>query len=171
MGGRRLIAAAGVAALALAAAAGCGGESEGTAADVGSPENAASSGSVDPCALVSAAEAAAAMGVPSVETERPSEANLPPRLVTCRYVAPRGQGVAVLVVMVRIGSETESRTAFDSVKAQFTDAAPADGLTGDAFVIWDQLHVLKGPFYLQLSGDVSAEARRDLARTALDRLG
>jgi hypothetical protein len=91
----------------IAALAGCGGDgasdsvpsTSSAAADAGAPDAGAA---IDPCALVTKAEVDEALGATSTE-ERPSEANYPPTLVTCRYTAPRGAGVAVMTVMVRTG--------------------------------------------------------------------
>ena len=154
--------------LALIGATACGGGAETTA---GTAAVASPTGTIDPCALVTAAEAADALGAQSAEPDRPAAANIPPGLVTCRYVAQRGQGVAVLTVMVRTGSESESRIGFESAREQFAAAQPAEGLGDDAFVLGDQLHVRKGPVHLQISGDIPGDVARRLAETALGRLG
>jgi hypothetical protein len=157
-------------AIASALTGGCGGD---RAADSGTstpPDGSSSSAAtIDPCALVTKAEADQALGAEATQ-ERPSEANIPPRLVTCRYTAPRGQALAVMTVMVRIGySDSEARTGFQGTR-QLGNTEPVAGLGDDAFWLMNQLYVLKGTRQLTISGDVSKEQVQQLARQAVARL-
>jgi hypothetical protein len=141
----------------------CGG-SEDT-----SPNGTAAVNAIDPCTLVTADEAAQALGA-AAQADRPSEANIPPRLATCRYTAPRGAGLAVMTVMVRQGySDTEARTGFEGAREVFGDAENID-LGDQAFFAAEQLHVLRGTTHLTISGDFSSAVARDLAEGALERL-
>lgn len=159
-------------ALALAAAvaaAACGGDD---AAPSGSPSSSASSSSstaVDACALVTQAEADRALGAASKQ-DRPSEANIPPRLSTCRYTAPRGEGLAVMTVMLRIGSSAaEAKSSFQGTR----DVAPTEAVANlgdEAFWLADQLYVLKGMRSMTLAGDIQKDTAEQLARTAVERL-
>jgi hypothetical protein len=127
-------------------ALGCGGAAD----DAADAESAAGGGSaaagaltgIDPCSLVTQTEAGAALGAAAGAGERPTEANIPPRLVSCRYIAPRGEGLAVMTVMVRQGeSDSESRIGFDQAKAQLPGAETVPGLGEDAFWFANQLNV------------------------------
>ena len=154
---------------------GCGG-SGGVPAD--DPSSAAaqaapqgSSAGVDPCTLVTSAEATQALGAGVGPPERPKEANYPPRMATCRYVAPRGQGVAVMSVLVQLSDTADqARRGFQSAKEQFPGAAIVPGLGDDAFAVANQLNVLKGTAYLNITGDFDLTTSTRLAQSALTRL-
>jgi hypothetical protein len=126
---------------------------------------------IDPCGLITKAEAGEALGGTLGELERPAEANIPPYLSTCRYVAQRGQKVAVMTVMVRRGySVDESRLGFDSAKEQFSDAQGVQGIGEDAFWSSNQLNILQGNVYLIIGGDLQLDSAKKLGQRALDRL-
>ena len=153
---------------------GCGG-SGGPANDASSagatPATRASSTELDPCALVTSAEATQALGAAVGPAERPREANHPPRMVTCRYVAPKGQGVAVMTVLVqRSDTASQARIGFQSAKEQFPGATNVPGLGDDAFAVANQLNVLKGPVHLNITGDFDLGTSKSLAANALQRL-
>ncbi len=168
--GRRALAAVSIA---LVLACACGGTSDDSTGSTTAAESAAAEAmtTVDPCALVTASEAGAALGGAVGEPERPAEANLPPRLVTCRYVAQRGPGVAVMSVMVRQGErESESRIGFEQAMEQFPDAQAVDGIGEKAFWYGNQLNVLEGRIYLNITGDFDLATAREVAVAALQRL-
>ena len=126
-------------------------------------------GSIDACTLVTNAEADQALGAPSKQ-ERPAEANHPPHLMACRYTAERGQGLAVLTILVRTGySETEAKGTFEGTR-DLGKTEPVSGLGDQAFWFADQLNVLKGLRSLTLTGDVRRSSAEELARKAADRL-
>jgi hypothetical protein len=168
---RRALAAASVA---LILASGCGGTADDSAGSTTTAEASASAGTladIDPCTLVTQAEAGKALGGSVGEPERPKEANLPPRLVTCRYVAERGLGVAVMSVMVRQGErESESRIGFEQAMKQFPEAQAVEGIGQNAFWYGNQINVLQGRIYLNITGDFDLATARALASTALQRL-
>jgi hypothetical protein len=153
----------------------CGG-SGGAPANEASPARAqpatqVSSTEIDPCALVTSAEATQALGAAVGPAERPKEANHPPRMVTCRYVAPRGQGVAVMSVLVqRRDTANQARRGFQSAKEQFPGAAVVPGLGDDAFAMANQLNVLDGTVHLNITGDFDLATSKTLAESALQRL-
>jgi hypothetical protein len=92
---------------------------------------------------------------------------MPPRLITCRYTGQRGQGVAVMTVMVRKGQDaSESRIGFQSAKEQFADVQTVPGVGEDAFWIGNQLNVLQGDTYLIIGGDFELETAKSLGQTA-----
>ena len=158
-------------ALAIACAlTGCGGAPPGESSDPAASSSAAAApAAVDPCALVTKAEADQALGGDATQ-ERPNEANPSPRLATCRYTAARGQGLAVLVVMVRTGySDVEARTTFQGTR-DLGGTQPVAGLGDEAFWLADQLYVLAGTRQLTISGEVSRAQGEALARQALARL-
>jgi hypothetical protein len=120
---------------------------------------------------VTSAEATQALGAAVGPAERPKEANHPPRMATCRYVAPRGQGVAVMSVLVqRSDTADQARRGFQSAKEQFPGASAVPGLGDDAFAVANQLNVLKGPVYLNITGDFDLATSKTLAQSALERL-
>jgi hypothetical protein len=128
-------------------------------------------GENDPCALVTAGEAEQVLAAPP-EAERPSESNND-YLATCRYVAPRGQGVAVLAVSVSrqngpAGFENAKRMEEAGFKIQ-----PVAGVGANAFWVGDPLHtlyVLHDTVYLDIGGDLQLEQARALALQAVERL-
>lgn len=136
----------------------------------------ASQGEIDPCALVTSAEAAEALGVSNVRVERPEEGNIPLRLGTCLYSGESGEGVAVLNVMVRHGhSLAESSVGFEGMRETYTETVgvvDVPGIGEQAYWIEDlkQLWVLKGILQLGVSGDISSEKARALAGRAVERL-
>lgn len=151
--------------------AACGGGEQPAAESSAASAAPAQAGSTDPCALVTAAEAEAALGGTVGAPERPREANIPPALTTCRYVAPRGQGVAVLVVMVRRSrSAAEAQTGFRTTREVMPGAETVTGVGDQAFWVADGLHVLKGTTYVSFTGNVDRDAARKLADAALPRL-
>lgn len=153
------------------AAIGCGGSQPSGESGAAAPAGTSASADtpVDPCTLVTKAEADQALGAASTE-ERPADANHAPHLVACRYTAPRGNGVAVLLVMVRTGySDGEARTGFEGTK-EVGPTEAVSGLGDDAFWLFDQLHVLSGRRALTLSGSVDRSVMQALARQAVDRL-
>ena len=161
--------------LAVTLALGCGSTSDDSAGSdpAGTAQSAAadSTSDADPCRLVSRSDAEKALGGSVGEAERPAEANLPPRLATCRYVAQRGQGLAVMTVMVRRSdSDSESRIGFEQAQEQFPAAERIDGLGENAFWYGNQLNVLQGRIYLNITGDVDRATATQLASTALQRL-
>jgi hypothetical protein len=92
-------------------------------------------------------------------------------MVTCRYVAPRGQGVAVLSVLVQQSDTADqARRGFQSAREQFPGAAVVPGLGDDAFAVANQLNVLNGTVYLNLTGDFDLATSKNLAQRALERL-
>jgi hypothetical protein len=131
---------------------------------------------LDACALVTAREAAAALGVAEVEADRPAAANLPPHLSTCRYQAEQGAGVVVLTVSLRRGASAgEAAAGFAAMREPLAAAGGVEeigGLGETAF--WsaelEQLWVLAGPSQLGVSGDVPLVSARALAADALLRL-
>jgi hypothetical protein len=135
------------------------------------PASQVSSAGFDPCALVTSAEATQALGAAVGPAERPKEANFPPRMTTCRYVAPRGQGVAAMSVLVQQSDTADqARRGFQSAKEQFPGAAVVPGLGDDAFAMANQLNVLKGTVYLNITGDFDLATSKTLAQNALERL-
>ena len=129
------------------------------------------SGDIDPCALVTKEEAEKALGAPVREAERPSEANIPPRLFTCRYVAEKGDALAVMTVMVRRGySESEARTGFQSSRELFPDAQDVPGLGDQSYWALNDLNIRRGDTHLVIGGDLDLETARSLGQTALQRL-
>lgn len=156
----------------------CGGDEAPPAAEpdaaepaVAATEPAAPAGAIDPCALITPAEAAEALGATPNTTERPTEANHPPAMVTCRWVAPKGQAVAVMTLMVRTSADAASaRIGFQAARDAYPGAAAVSGLGEDAYVFADQLNVLKGDVHLILTGDFDAATSRRLAESALQRL-
>ena len=146
-----------------------------TAQEEVSPEP-ATAGEIDPCTLVTPAEAAEALGVANVGLERPAAANTPLRLGTCLYSAEVGQGLAVMNVMVRYGySLAESTVGFEGMRETYagtTGVVDLPDLGEQAFWIEDlsQLWVLKGIIQLGVSGDIPLEKARALAGTAVERL-
>ena len=148
----------------------CGGSPETAAAD-SAPAATAQTQGVDPCAVVTAAEASKALGATVAAPDRPKEANFPPRMVTCRYTAKRGQGLAVMTVMVNTaGSDSEARAGFGSAREQFPVAETVAGLGDEAFWFANQLNVRRGRVYLNLTGDFDRAAATGLATQALTRL-
>jgi hypothetical protein len=152
------------------ALAGCGGDGSSDSAPSTSSSATADAGSaIDPCALVTKAEADEALAAASTE-ERPGEANHPPVLVTCRYTAPRGAGLAVMTVMVRTGySDAEAKTGFQGTREVGPTEAVSD-LGDEAFWLGDQLYVLAGRRSLTVAGDIDRATAERLARQAVDRM-
>jgi hypothetical protein len=154
---------------------GCGstaGDSAGSGTASGAQSPATDSASdIDPCSLVTRTEAEKALGGSVGEGERPAAANIPPRLATCRYVAQRGEGLAVMTVMVRRGdTESESRIGFEQAREQFPGAEAIGDLGANAFWFGNQLNVLQGRVYLNITGDVDRATATQLASAALQRL-
>lgn len=150
----------------------CGGASDETTRGGATPSSqAAATQATDPCSLVTAADAGSALGAPVGSPERPKEANIPPRLSTCRYVAQRGQGLAVLTVMVRSSdSASEARSGFQSAREQFPGAETVSGIGDEAFWVANQLNLLRGTVYVNITGDVDRAAAQSLAHVVLTRL-
>lgn len=125
---------------------------------------------IDPCALVTALDAEQVWGVEISESGRPSEANNE-YLATCRYVAPRGPGIVVLVVMVH--SREYGPAAFQTAKQQPFEIQQVAGIGDDAFWIRDPLttlYVLQGDVYLSIGGGLELDQAQILAQRALGRL-
>jgi hypothetical protein len=147
----------------------CGGGAD-SAPGAGESRGAAPA-AVDPCALITTAEASEALGATVEKTERPSAANIPPRLATCRYVAPRGQGLAVMTVLVqRSDTDAQARAGFTSAKEQFPAATTVPGLGDEAFAIANQISVLRGRVCLNITGDFDLERAKALGQKAVQRL-
>ena len=156
-------------------AAACGGGDSPDDAALARPEQAEQAGAVraevDPCALVTSAEAEQVLGAPP-EAERPAEANNE-YLATCRYVAPRGDGLAVLAVMV---SRQNGRYGFDNARRMEEEGIriePVSGIGDEAFWVGDPLHtlyVLQDTTYVSIGGDVELEQARPLAVRSVERL-
>ena len=159
----------GACAVAIMVATGCGNGGDTSGAASGSGQPAGSQAAIDPCALVTQAEADKALGG-NAKQERPGEANIPPNLVTCRYTAPRGEGLAVMTVMVRTGyGENEARSGFQGTR-ELGETESVSGLGDEAFWLADQLYVLRGSRSLTLAGDVDKTTAEELARSAVNRL-
>ena len=158
--------------ISLAACGGGGtGESPGQGAAPADSAAAPPSSGIDPCALVTKAEAEEALGAPVGEAERPSEANIPPHLSSCRYTARRGAALAILTLMVRTGyGGSESKTGFESAKQQFPGAEAVAGIGEDAFFLGNQLNILQGNVYLTIGGDFDLETAKTLGQRALQRI-
>lgn len=151
----------------------CGGGAPGDtpAAGATSSPPAAGQPSSDPCSLVTSEEAGKALGAPVGNPERPKEANIPPRLTTCRYVAQRGQGVAVMSIMVRRSdSGSEARAGFRAAREQFPKAETVPGLGDESFWFANQLNVLSSTIYLNITGDFDRATAESLGQSALKRL-
>jgi len=162
---------------------GCGSSDSGSS---GEGEGSAGMVDIDPCSLVTSAEAADALEVATTEADRPAEANnevrspsysggedTVVRLGTCRYSGSRGQALAVLTVMARQSSiPSEARTGFDGLRTAYAGTVTdVPGLGDQAFWIdGSGLHVLRGSVQLSISEDVDVAAARELAETALERL-
>ncbi|MGH8195923.1 MAG: hypothetical protein ACREQ8_16225 [Woeseiaceae bacterium] len=136
--------------------------------DEGAAETAAPTADIpDPCALVTGADAEQALGAPISESDRPREANNE-YLATCRYVAPRGAGVAVMTIMVH-GPES-GRAGFRSLREQPFDIEDVAGVGDEAFRIADTLYVLQGEVFFSIGGDLAPEQAKALAMKAIGRL-
>ena len=124
---------------------------------------------IDPCAVVTDADVEQVLGVESSESDRPTEANNE-YLATCRYVAPQGQGVKVITVMVN-GAEY-GRVGFQTAKEQTFESQDVSGVGDEAFWIGDlnTLYVLQGDVHIAISGDVEVDQAKALALPALARL-
>jgi len=111
---------------------------------------------IDPCAVVTAADVEQVLSVANSEADRPSEANNE-YLATCRYVAPEGQGLKVITVMVT--SPEYGRAGFETAKEQPFESEDVTGVGDDAFWMSDlnTLHVLGGDVHISISGDVDLE--------------
>jgi hypothetical protein len=130
----------------------------------------ASSGEIDPCALVTGTEAEQVLSARVGEPERPSEANNE-YMATCRYIAPRGEGVVVLTVTV--SSREYGKMAFQTAREQPFESRAVPGVGDDAFWIGDPLHtlyVLQGDVLLTFGGDVQLDQIKPLAIKALEQL-
>lgn len=97
------------------------------------------------------------------------------RMRTCRYTGEKGQGLAVLLVIVRQSSSpTEAETGFEGLRQSYAETVGVTDVPGvgeQAFWADDfGVHVLSGGSQLIVSGDVDAGSARDLAARALDRL-
>jgi hypothetical protein len=137
--------------------------------DEGAAETAGTKADIpDPCALVTDADAEQALGAPS-ESDRPSEANNE-YLATCRYVAQRGEAVAVLTIMVH--GQRNARGGFNMLKEQPFEMEDVAGTGDEAFWIGDlgTLYVLQGEFVFSIGGDVALEQAKALAMKAIQRL-
>jgi hypothetical protein len=155
----------------LVPASGTGAAEGTTTVGARSSPSAAGQPSNDPCGLVTTEEAGNALGAPVGNPERPKEANFPPRMTTCRYVAKRERGVAVMSIMVRRSdSASEARAGFRAAREQFPKAEAVPGLGDESFWIANQLNVLSGTNYVNITGDVDRETAQSLARSALKRL-
>lgn len=124
----------------------------------------------DPCELITTADAEAAIGAPA-ESERPPEANND-WMATCRYVAPRGQGVAVLVVTVGLQS---AGAAFDNARRMEEAGVPTEPVSGVGDeALWapdlTTLHVRSDSVFFTVGGDITPEQSRELAATVIGRL-
>jgi hypothetical protein len=152
----------------------CGGGRDTAASDpasAASPSGAPAAADIDPCVLVTTQEASEALGAAAGAGERPREANYPPRMVTCRYTAPRGQGVAVMTVLVnRAETDSEARLGFQSARTQFPGAQVVPGLGDEAFYVGNQINALQGRVYLNITGDFDLPTARGVAERALQRL-
>jgi hypothetical protein len=125
---------------------------------------------LDPCALVTETEAAEAMGAQTSESDRPSEANNK-YLATCRYVAPRGLGLAVMTILLH--GRQYGRMGFRTAGEQPFDKETVAGVGDEAFRIGDPLntlYVLKGDHYFTIGGNVEPDQARLLAMKATERL-
>jgi hypothetical protein len=139
--------------------------------DEGAAETAGTTADIpDPCVLVTDADAAQALDAPISESDRPSEANNE-YMATCRYVAPRGEGVAVMTIMVH-GHES-GRAGFRSLREQPFEIEDVAGVGDEAFWIGDRLgtlYVLQGEVFFSIGGDLALEQAKPLAMKAIDRL-
>jgi hypothetical protein len=123
----------------------------------------------DPCALVTIEEASEVLAGPA-KSERPSEANIGTALTTCRYIAPRGEALAVMTVLVRRDSSAAAaKSGFQNVKQEFSGTENAAGIGDDAFYLGDQLHILSGSVYLIIGG-LELEKAKPIATKAVSRL-
>ena len=152
----------------------CGGgeaAEEGATVVVESSEPAPDSEENDPCALVTGAEADEVLAA-AAEMERPPEANNE-YLATCSYVAPRGAGVAVLVVKVSRKSGTAGFENARRMDEAGFELQPVSGVGDQALWVGDPLntlYVLSDTVYLDVGGDVQLEQARTLALRAVERL-
>ncbi len=64
----------------------------------------------------------------------------------------------------------QAQRGFQSAKEQFPGAEAVPGLGDDAFAIANQLNVLKGAVYLNITGDFDLPTSKILAQSALERL-
>jgi hypothetical protein len=74
------------------------------------------------------------------------------------------------VLVQRSDTADQARRGFQSAKDQFPGAAVVPGLGDDAFAVANQLNVLEGPVYLNITGDFDRATSTRLAQSALERL-
>ena len=150
--------------------ASCAGQERAASDSAAAPKQSPTAAAVDPCALVTGAEAEQAFGASPATQERPPEANNE-NLATCRYTAPKGNTVAVLVVMVP--QSTVARPWFDNNRQQPLTNQAVTGVGDDAFWVGDlnTLYVLRGNASFSIGGDVTMDQARQLAQTAVGRIG
>jgi hypothetical protein len=74
------------------------------------------------------------------------------------------------VLVQQSDTADQARRGFQSAKEQFPAATVVPALGDDAFAMANQLNVLKGTVYLNITGDFDVATATTLAQSALERL-
>jgi hypothetical protein len=74
------------------------------------------------------------------------------------------------VLVQQSDTADQARRGFQSAKEQFPGAAVVPGLGDDAFAMANQLNVLKGTVFVNITGDFDVATATTLAQRALERL-
>ncbi len=154
--------------------AGCGGSGKTVApqGDAGGAKKTAK-GLVDPCALLTKAEAEAALGEQVKEPEFTDTKNpLGQKLCLYSPVSEKAKRFIQLSVVQNEGMGKSLRDQgynveqlYEETKNNLTDAKPVSGIGDGAFWGTNGLHVLKGNFYLNISvGNTSIPQNLELAK-------
>jgi hypothetical protein len=143
-------------------------------------------GGLDPCTLLTKADAESILGKPVMDATHPITADATFEVRSCEYRVTGGTALDNATLIYTVSSEGDAataKTAFDTGKkdAQKSwNAAPVDvpGLGDEAYWVGgagNNVSVLKGPIYITLSastykGDSPPAAIITLAKTVLSRL-
>lgn len=123
---------------------------------------------VEPCEIISKADAEAIMGTPLKEG-RYSENKVVDQKI-CLYEAADEDSFSFLQISLTqdafiapnvLAAGQSSKTSFESIKEAFPDRENVGGIGDDAFIATPGIHILKGDYYLTIgAGNIRSNKER-----------
>lgn len=150
--------------------AGCGSNSSPTSQTPAKPQPVpVASAKIEPCALISKAEAEQYIGQPLKDAEKKETPAVGLKLCVYNTVA-EGSGKLLQLGITQqsfmSGSNQTPKSLYEALKNNFKNAVKVDGVGEDAFIAPPGLHVLKGGYYLTIAvGNANDPKNQELLKT------
>lgn len=151
---------------------GCGSETNSNSTDQKEPAQNSSTKLIEPCELITKAEAGEIMGVAFKEGKYSEQKMVGQKL--CLYEAADENAFAFFQISLSqnafippkiLASGQNAQIIFSTIKAAFPDREMINGMGDEAFIATPGIHILKGAYYMTIAAG-NINQNRDKLKTA-----